>query len=82
MEEGPWSRGPWAMELQHSRVPWAFSQARRIAVLGPRPPRTGVGLQRLGFRQCYGRVVSGAEKFAARSLYAIAHSLSAMWGVL
>ena len=36
---------------------------------------------RLGFRQCYRRVVSGAEKFAARRLYAIALSLSGMWRV-
>ncbi len=50
-------------------------------VLGPRPPKTGAVLLSLGFRQCYGRVVSGAEKFAARRLYAIALSLSGMWRV-
>ena len=36
----------------------------------------------MGFRQCYGRVASGAEKFTARRLYAIAHSLTGMWRVL
>jgi len=52
-EEGVCSRGAWAMELQPSRVPWAFSHVRRIVVLGPRTPKIGAGLQRLGFRQCY-----------------------------
>ena len=55
---------------------------RRFAVLGPRPPKTGAVLLSLGFRQCYGRVVRNAEKFAARGLYAIDHSLSGIWRVL
>ena len=65
-----------------ARVPWAFSRVRRIAVLGPRPPKTGAVLLSLGFRQCYARAVRNAEKFAARGLYAIAQSLSGMWRLL
>ena len=79
---GSWAVGPRTIAPIPSRVPWAFSRVRPIAVLGPRPPKTVVGLLRLGFRQGYGRVVSGAEKFAARGLYAIAQSLSGMWRVL
>ena len=30
--------GPWAIAPIPSRVPWAFSQMMRNAVLGPRPP--------------------------------------------
>ena len=58
--------------------PLALNQMRLIAALRPWPPKIGAALQRLGSRQCYAWVASNDEKFAARRLYAIAHSLSGM----
>ena len=56
LQHGHWRmlrlRSPPLQSTPGVRVPWAFSQVRRIAVLGPRPPRIGVGLLSLGFRQC------------------------------
>ena len=67
LQHGHWRmlrlRSPPLQSTPGVRVPWAFSRVRRIAVLGPRPPRTGAGLLRLGFRQCYARLASNAEKF-------------------
>ena len=58
-----------------------FPRSGRSRSLDHGPLKQGAVLLSLGFRQCYGRVVSGAEKFAARRLYAIALSLSGMWRV-